>query len=197
MTPVAKLTPADLLSLEDYHRERPAFRRQLIAEKKRRRLDIGPHAHLYFENLLTMRYQVQEMLRAEKIFDPEGIAGELAAYNPLIPDGDNFKATMMLQYVDAAERRAALVRLVGIEERVWQRVGRFDPQYAIADEDAERATDEKTSAVHFLRFQLDPARCEALKSGAPLAIGIDHPEYSHTIDPLDETLARALRDDLD
>jgi hypothetical protein len=194
--PGTKLTPSDLLSLEDYHRQRPAFRRRVIEEKKRRRLDIGDHAHLYFENRLTMHYQVQEMLRAEKIFEPEGIGDELAAYNPLIPDGDNFKATMMLQYTNVDERRAALARLVDIESHVWLRVANFERQYAIADEDAERATEDKTSAVHFLRFALDTARCEALKGGAALAFGIDHPHYNYAVEPVDDNLADALREDL-
>ena len=191
-----KLSGSDLLSLEEYHKQRPDFRRRLIAEKKRRRLDIGDHAHLYFESQLTMHYQVQEMLRAEKIFDPEGIAEELAAYNPLIPDGDNFKATMMLQYMDVEDRRLQLTRLVGIEAHVWLKVDEFTPIYAIADEDMVRATDNKTSAVHFLRFQLDAAQCQAVKNGGALAAGIDHANYNATVAPLDDVLTRALRSDL-
>jgi hypothetical protein len=191
-----KLTTDDLLSLEDYHKQRPDFRARLMVEKKRRRLDIGENAHLYFENKLTMHYQVQEMLRAEKIFDPEGIAEELAAYNPLIPDGDNFKATMMLQYTDVGVRRKALAGLVGIEDHIWMRVEGFDPVYAIADEDMERSTEDKTSSVHFLRFQFDSAQVAAIKGGASLAAGIDHARYHQTVDPVDDQLAHALRSDL-
>ncbi len=191
-----KLTNDDLLSLEEYHKQRPAFRERLIAEKKRRRLEIGEHAHLYFESFVTMHYQVQEMLRAEKIFDPEGIAQELAAYNPLIPDGNNFKATMMLQYADIAVRRVELTRLVDIESHIWLRVDGFEPVYAIADEDMDRSTDNKTSAVHFLRFEIDDVQCEAVKNGASLAFGIDHENYNFTVDPVDGALAEALRGDL-
>lgn len=192
----AKLSNSDLLSLEDYHKQRPEFRQRLIAEKKRRRLDIGEHVHLYFESRLTMHYQVQEMLRAEKIFDPEGIAEELAAYNPLIPDGDNFKATMMLQYMDVDERRVQLTRLVGIEDKVWLRVGNTDPIYAIADEDMDRSTEDKTSAVHFLRFQLDAQQCQAVKDGAAIDAGIDHPNYTSTVSPVGDALRDSLREDL-
>ncbi|MFK7886676.1 MAG: DUF3501 family protein [Gammaproteobacteria bacterium] len=191
-----KLTTADLLPLEQYHKQRPEFRQRLMVEKKRRRLDIGRYAHLYFENKVTMHYQVQEILRAEKIFEPEGIAEELAAYNPLIPDGDNFKATMMLQYTDINARRAALAELVGIEDHIWMKVAGFDAIYAIADEDMDRSTEDKTSAVHFLRFQFDAQHVAALKSGAKLAAGIDHARYNETVDPVPEELARALCADL-
>ncbi|MEO1575393.1 MAG: DUF3501 family protein [Pseudomonadota bacterium] len=191
-----KLTTDDLLSLEAYHLERGAFRDRAMAEKKRRRLDIGDHAHLYFENRVTMHYQVQEMLRVEKIFDPEGIAEELSAYNPLIPDGDNFKATMMLQYTDIAQRRAELARLIGIEDRIWVKVQGFDPVYAIADEDMDRSSEDKTSSVHFLRFQFDDAQVAAMKDGASLSAGIDHANYNFTVDPLPAALAEALREDL-
>ena len=193
---VQKLTTDDLLSLEAYHLERDAFRARAMAEKARRRLDIGEHAHVYFESRLTMHYQVQEMLRAEKIFDPEGIAEELGAYNPLIPDGDNFKATMMLQYTDINQRRAELARLIGIENHIWMCVTGFDRVYAIADEDMERSTDDKTSSVHFLRFQLTPEQVTAIQEGAALSAGIDHTHYSYTVDPLSATLTDALKGDL-
>lgn len=192
----AKLTADDLFTLEEYARRRDDVRRHAMAEKARRRLALGEYAHLYFENRTTMHYQVQEMLRAERIFEPEGIAGELAAYNPLIPDGRNFKATMMLQYADSAQRRAELARLVGIERKTWMRVAGFDKVYAIADEDMERETDEKTSSVHFLRFEFSAGECAAAKAGASLAAGIDHPNYTVTIDPLSEELTAALRGDL-
>jgi hypothetical protein len=192
----SKLTTDDLLSLEAYHLQRDAFRERAMAEKKRRRLDIGANAHLYFENRVTMHYQVQEMLRVEKIFDPEGIADELGAYNPLIPDGDNFKATMMLQYTDVAQRRAELARLVGIEDRIWMQVDGFDRVYAIADEDMDRSADDKTSSVHFLRFQFDDAQVTALRNGASLSAGIDHANYTHSAEPVPATLLEALREDL-
>lgn len=194
--PSQKLTVNDLFSLEEYARRRPQVRRDAIAEKARRQVAIGDHVRLFFESRVTMHYQIQEMLRVERIFEPEGIREELEAYNPLIPDGDNFKATMMLQYVDVEERRAALARLIGIEDRVWVRVEGFDKAFAIADEDMERANDEKTSSVHFLRFQLDPAMCAAVKEGAALSAGIDHDDYRCLVDPLPGDVSAALRGDL-
>ncbi len=193
----AKLTTDDLYKLEDYARLRPEVRRKAIEEKKRRQVALGDHARLFFENRVTMHYQVQEMLRVERIFEPDGIAEELDAYNPLIPDGDNFKATMMLQYEDVAERRRALARLIGIEDKTWVRVAGYDKVYAIADEDMERANDEKTSSVHFLRFQLTPPMCAALNEGAALAAGIDHEHYAATLDPLPAEVAESLRADID
>ncbi len=191
-----KLTVDDLYTLEEYARRRADVRRNAIAEKKRRQLAIGENVRLLFESRVTMHYQVQEMLRVERIFEPEGIAEELAAYNPLIPDGDNFKATMMIEYVDVAQRRRELARLIGIEDRVWLEVEGYDKVYAIADEDMDRANDEKTSSVHFLRFQLEPAMCAALREGASMAAGIDHEHYSGTVDPLPGPLADSLRGDL-
>jgi hypothetical protein len=174
-----KLTREDLYSLEDYAQVRGDFRAKVMAHKKQRQVPIGPHATLYFEDRLTMQYQVQEMLRVERIFEREGIEEELAAYNPLIPDGSNWKATFMIEYGNEDERRDALARLIGIEEKVWVQVGEQAPVWAVADEDLERTAAEKTSSVHFLRFELTPAMVAAAKAGATIAMGIDHPEYRH------------------
>lgn len=192
-----RLTRGELYGLEAYAEARPRFRARVLAHKRRRRLELGPHLSLHFEDRLTVQYQVQEMLRAERLFEPEAVEAELKAYNPLIPDGDNWKATLMLEYPDPAERREALRRLVGIEDRVWVRVGGMGPVYAVADEDLPRRTPEKTSAVHFLRFQLDPSRVRAAREGAPLALGVDHPAYRACCDPVPEALREALAADLD
>ena len=192
-----KLTRDDLFSLERYAAERPAFREKVVRHKRSRRLPIGPNATLHFEDRLTMQYQVQEMLRTERIFEPAEIEAELEAYNPLIPDGLNWKATLMIEFDDEDERRAALARLVGIEDRVFARIGSSDPVWAIADEDLDRTTDEKTSSVHFLRFELPPETAAAARGGAPLAFGIDHPEYSHEISPAPEAVRASLAADLD
>lgn len=192
-----KLTRADLLNLESYHERRPAMRREVMAHKLPRKVFIGEHAALYFEDRLTIQYQIQEMLRAERIYQSEGIQEELDAYNPLIPDGDNFKATFMIEYADVEERRVALARLKGIEDRVWVRVGKGAPIFAIADEDLERENEQKTSAVHFLRFQLDADAVAALKGGAELAFGIDHENYRHAADPVPAATRTALLADLD
>jgi hypothetical protein len=191
-----KLTRDKLYTLEKYAEVRNDFRAKVIAHKKNRQVHIGPHASLYFEDFLTMQYQVQEMLRAEKIFEAEGIAEELAAYNPLIPDGSNWKATFMLEYSDENERRAALARMQGIEDKVWVRVAGFDPVWAIADEDMERDNEEKTSAVHFLRFELTPDMIKAAKNGAAIGMGIDHPAYTQRVDPLPAEQRAALMQDL-
>ena len=191
-----KLTPADLLSLEQYHRDRNAFRARVIAHKKNRQAAIGPNVTLYFEDRLTIQYQVQEMLRIERLFESEAIEDELAAYNPLIPDGGNLKATMMLEYPDVAERRAALQRLAGIERNVYVEVEGFARATAIADEDLARSDEDKTSAVHFLRFEVDAAARAALKSGAALTLGIDHPQYRHVLAAPSE-LRAALAADFD
>jgi hypothetical protein len=190
------LTPDNLMSLEQYAAKRNAFRAEVMAHKRDRTVAIGPHATLYFEDRLTMQYQVQEMLRIERIFERQGIEEELAAYNPLIPDGSNWKATFMLEYGDVEERRDALARMVGIESRVWVRVTGFDRVYAIADEDLERATEDKTSSVHFLRFELSPAMVAAVKQGAPIAMGIDHEAYTHTVASVPENVRRSLAGDL-
>jgi hypothetical protein len=192
---VDKLAGADLMSLEQYARERPAFRARVLRHKSERRLAVGPHATWSFEDRITVQYQVQEMLRAERIFEPEGIADELAAYNPLIPDGHNWKVTLLIEY-DPAERPAALARLRGIEDRCWVQVAGHERVYAIADEDLERENAEKTSAVHFLRFELDTAMIATLKGGAALAAGIDHEHYRHAVEPLPAEQRRALLADL-
>jgi hypothetical protein len=192
-----KLERKDLMGLEEYAQKRPAFREEVIAHKRARTLHIGPHLTLLFEDRLTMQYQVQEMLRAERIFEAGGIQEELDAYNPLIPDGRNWKSTMLVEYADETERRAALARLIGVEKRVWMQVrghGRVTP---IADEDMERETEEKTSAVHFLRFELDAAMVKALKDGAALDAGVDHPNYNHETRPVPDALRKALLADLD
>jgi hypothetical protein len=190
-----KLTRQDLLALEAYHEQRPAMRREVMAHKARRKVFIGAHAGLYFEDRLTIQYQIQEMLRVERIFAGEAIQEELDAYNPLIPDGDNFKATFMLEYDDVAERRAALAGLKGIEDRVWVEVA-GERVFAIADEDLVRENEIKTSAVHFLRFQLTPTMIAALAGGAALAFGIDHENYRAEVRDLPDDTRAALVADL-
>ncbi|BAU47292.1 hypothetical protein SVA_0713 [Sulfurifustis variabilis] len=191
-----KLNPDDLYSLEQYARVRPDFRREVLDHKKNRQIAIGPNATLYFEDRLTMQYQVQEMLRIERIFEPEGIAEELEAYNPLIPDGSNWKATFMMEYPDIEERRAALARLKGVEDRVWMKVDGFERVYAIADEDLEREDENKTSSVHFLRFELAPEMVRAVKQGAAIAAGIDHEAYRQSVDPVPPAVRDSLAKDL-
>ncbi|HEB99928.1 MAG TPA: DUF3501 family protein [Thiotrichales bacterium] len=190
-----KLSREDLYSLEKYAEVRPEFRARVLEHKQHRRVYLGPIATLYFEDRLTVQYQVQEMLRIERIFEPRGIEEELAAYNPLIPDGSNWKATFMIEVPDEEERRQVLARLIGIEDRVWVKVAGFDPVYAIADEDLERETEEKTSSVHFMRFELTPEMAAAVKQGAAIETGVDHPEYSHRLEvpePVRASLARDL-----
>jgi hypothetical protein len=166
-----------LLSLEAYARERNAFRARVMEHKKRRTVRLGEHLTLLFEDELTIRYQIQEMLHIEKIFDEAGIEGEIAAYAPLVPDGTNWKATMLIEYPEVEERKRMLERLKGIEREVWVQVQGCSGVHAIADEDLERETDEKTSSVHFLRFELTPGMCQALRQGASVAVGVEHPEY--------------------
>jgi len=190
------ITRESLWTLERYARERPAFRTQVIEHKKNRKVSLGEHVLLVFEDELTIRYQIQEMLRAEKIFEEQGILEELEAYGPLVPDGRNFKATMMLEYPDAEERKHALAQLKGVEDRVWIRAGTAGRVYAIADEDLERENDEKTSSVHFLRFELTDPMADALKAGAPLAMGIDHPACTVQLDPVPAKVRAALVRDL-
>ena len=185
-----------LMSLEAYAKTRKDFRAKVIAHKKPRTIHLGEHVTLLFEDELTIRYQVQEMLRVEKIFEEEAIQDELDAYNPLIPDGRNFKATMLIEYEDIDERRAALARLRGIEDKTWMRVEGSQRVFAIADEDLERETDEKTSSVHFLRFELTREMAESLKYGVGLAIGVDHPHYNASLDPLPPEIRAALVKDL-
>ena len=172
------ITRQSLLSLEEYARERPQFRARVIEHKKRRTQHLGEHVTLQFEDELTIRYQVQEMLRIERIFEDEGILGELEAYNPLVPDGANWKATMMIEYPDEAERRRMLAELKGIERRVWAEAQGCERVYAVADEDLERENEEKTSSVHFLRFEVSAAMRERLRAGAVLSFGVDHPRYA-------------------
>ncbi len=190
------LTRDDLYSLEEYAQLRPGYRAEILAHKKDRKITIGAHATLAFEDRRTIQYQVQEMLRIERIFEAAGIEEELGAYNPLIPDGGNLKATFMLEYTDVDERRDALCLLHGIEDRVWLRAGDEEPVWAVADEDMDRATDEKTSAVHFLRFELGSLGCAAIESGAAIAIGIDHPHYRYEVSPVEERVRVALAVDL-
>ncbi len=185
-----------LLSLETYARQRDEFRARVIEHKKSRTVRLGEHVTLLFEDELTIRYQVQEMLRIERIFEAEGIQGELDAYNPLVPDGGNWKATMLIEYPDADERRRMLARLKGVERRVWVQVQGCERIHAIADEDLERENEEKTSSVHFLRFELDGASRGKLKRGASLATGVDHPAYRATLDPVAEDVRAALVRDL-
>jgi len=191
-----RLTRAELWSLEEYATRRDAFRAEVIAHKRPRRIALGAHATLVFEDFLTMKYQVQEMLRTERIFEAKDIAEEIGAYDPLIPDGRNWKATLMIEYEDVAERRAALARLRGVEDRVWVRVAGFAPVFAVANEDLERTTEEKTAAVHFLRFELDEAMASAVKSGADIAIGIDHPQMRCALDPIPTASRASLAADL-
>lgn len=181
----------DLFSLEKYARVRPEFRARVLAHKKNRQLPIGAHATLYFEDALTMQYQVQEMLRLERMFEPELIQEELDVYNPLIPDGHNWKATFMVEYSDENERRAALARLIGIEKKVWLQVEGCEKVFPIANEDLERETEDKTSAVHFMRFELTPQMIAAAKDGAAIRAGIDHDLYRESV-----TVPPAVRDSL-
>ncbi len=193
---MSKLSHADLYSLEEYDRIRPEFRAKVMAHKDRRRVSIGEHATLYFEDALTMQYQVQEMLRIERIFEADGIQEELDVYNPLIPDGNNWKATFMLEYEDENERRQALSRLIGIEKRLWIQVDGFDKVQPIANEDLDRETDDKTSAVHFVRFELTPEMVEAAKSGSKVSMGIEHAAYTHSIDDIPADVKQSLIADL-
>ena len=192
-----KLSREGLLSLEAYSAQRDQLREDVMAHKRNRRLSLGTNATLYFEDRLTMQYQVQEMLRIERIFEAAGIEDELAAYNPLIPDGSNWKATFMVEFPDAEERSAMLRQLIDIENKVWMQVGELEKIRPIADEDLERADAEKTSAVHFLRFELTAEQIAALKSGAELAAGIDHENYRVEVRPVAENIGESLLADLD
>lgn len=191
-----KLTHESLYSLEQYARVRPEFRARVIAHKKNRRVALGEHAALYFEDRLTMQYQVQEMLRLERMFEPELIQEELDVYNPLIPDGGNWKATFMIEYPDEAERRGALARLIGIEDTVWVRVAGFDKVHPIANEDLDRSAPDKTASIHFMRFELTPEMRAAVKSGASLSAGIDHPNMTVAV-AVPGNVRDALAADLD
>lgn len=190
------ITRDSLMSLEQYARERPTFRARVLAHKQNRSLALGDHLTLIFEDELTIRYQIQEMLRIEKIFEEDGINDELDAYNPLVPDGSNFKATLLIEYPEVEERRRMLAQLKGIEDRVWLRVEGCEPVYAIADEDLERENEEKTSAVHFLRFELTPEMKNRLQQGAALAAGVDHTNYAAAVPAIPESLRLSLLADL-
>jgi len=194
---MSKLSRESLMTLEAYAKARKDFRAKVLAHKKSRTVHLGDHVTLIFEDELTIRYQVQEMLRIEKIFEEQGIQDEIDAYSPLIPDGRNLKATMMVEYEDEAERRVALAKLRDIEDRTWVRVEGCKAVYAIADEDLDRETDEKTSSVHFLRFELTDEMAKALKYGVSLAMGVDHPNYSATLDPVPADVRAALLNDLE
>lgn len=192
-----KLTRADLMSLETYAARRAAYRAEVMAHKQHRRVPLGPNATLYFEDRVTMQYQVQEVLRVEKIFEADAIEEELDAYNPLIPDGGNWKATFMLEFEDETERRRQLARLIGVERAVWIQVGAGDKIRPIANEDLPRETEDKTSAVHFLRFELQPATVAEARAGAAISIGVAHPNYAHATGPLPANIAESLAADLD
>jgi hypothetical protein len=192
-----KLARRDLMSLEQYAVERNRLRSEVIAHKRRRTVQIGPNMTWCFEDRTTIRYQILEMLRVERIFESEGIESELEAYNPLIPDGGNWKATLLIEFPDPAERHAALSRLIGVEDRCWVRVSELDRVFALADEDLERENAEKTSAVHFLRFELTPAMVAAVKGGGSLSLGVDHANYRHHLSPVPTDVRDALAADLD
>lgn len=192
---MGKLSRDDLFSLERYAAIRPEFRAKVMEHKRHRRAAIGEHAALYFEDALTMQYQVQEMLRIERIFEAEGIQAELDVYNPLIPDGSNWKATFMVEYEDEGERKQALARLIGLEKTVWVQVAGCAKVFAVANEDLSRETPDKTAAVHFMRFELSPEMVAAVKQGAALHAGIDHPAYSRSAQLPDE-VRRSLAGDL-
>ncbi len=196
MLTMPKITRDSLMTLEAYAKARKDFRAKVLEHKKPRAVALGEHLTLLFEDELTIRYQIQEMLRIEKTFEEAGIQDELDAYNPLVPDGSNLKATMMIEYEDVEERRAALARLKGIEDRVWVQVEGSPRVYAIADEDLDRETEEKTSSVHFVRFELTREMAAALKYGVALAIGVDHPAYSVALDPVPPATRAALAKDL-
>jgi hypothetical protein len=193
---MTKVTRESLMTLEAYSKARPELRQQIIAHKKLRSVHLGEHVNLLFEDEKTIRYQIQEMLRVEKIFDEEGIQHELESYAPLIPDGSNFKATMLIEYGDEKARKAALAKMHGIERQVWVQVEGSAKVFAIADEDLERENEQKTSSVHFLRFELTPDMAAALKYGVSLSIGVTHPAYSATVSPLSNEQRNALVADL-
>ncbi|KPK67957.1 MAG: hypothetical protein AMJ84_11970 [Acidithiobacillales bacterium SM23_46] len=197
METMQKLSRNDLMSLEQYAKARSDFRAKVMVHKQHRKVHVGPNTTLYFEDRLTMQYQIQEMLRAERIFEEDGIQDELDAYNPLIPDGANWKATFMLEFPDVDERRVALQNLRGIENAMWVRVAGFEKVHPIADEDLARQDDTKTSSVHFLRFELTPGMVRAVKQGAAIAMGSDHPAYQHSIDPVPPAVRDSLAADLD
>ena len=190
------ITRDSLMTLEAYAKARSAMRDEVMAQKKLRRIALGEHILLIFENELLIRYQIQEMLRVEKIFEEDGIRHELDSYVPLVPTGSNFKVTLQIEYADEAERRAMLAKLKGVEDRVWVRIAGFDPVFAIADEDLERENADKTSAVHFLRFELSAGMVAAAKDGAAISVGVDHPEYTANTGALSDAARASLASDL-
>jgi len=190
------ITRDSLMTLEAYAKARPAMRAEVMEQKKLRRVFLGEHLLLIFENELMIRYQIQEMLRVEKIFEEDDIRHELESYVPLVPTGSNFKVTLQIEYAEEGERRRMLALLRGVEDRIWVRVEGFDPVFAVADEDLERENAEKTSAVHFLRFELNPAMVAAAKRGAALSAGVDHPHYTASTGPLAEPVRASLAADL-
>ena len=189
-----QITRGDLMSLEQYAEQRDTFRQQVMTHKKNRQIALGPNTTLYFEDRLTLLYQIQEMLRIEKVFEADGINEELEAYNPMIPDGCNFKATFMIEYADAIVRAAQLEKMVRIEDLLWMQVGEHDKIWSIADEDLERSTENKTSAVHFLRFELTEAQSADLKAGAEWHIGVQHPVYTYDLEVVGATRDSLLND---
>lgn len=191
-----KLTREQLFGLEKYSEIRNEHRLMVMEHKKNRQVSVGPNATLYFEDRVTMQYQVQEMLRAERIFDAEGIQEELDAYNPLIPNGSNWKATFMLEYADVEERQRELTKLIGIDRKTWVQVEGFDKVYPVTNEDLERETEEKTSAVHFMRFELDADMVAAVKEGTAINAGIEHSHYTHSITPIAGNIRDSLAGDL-
>ncbi len=194
---INKLRREDLYSLEDYAAMRDEYRKKIMAHKENRRVELGENILLSFEDREIMQYQVQEMLKAEKIFEAEGIEEELAAYNPLIPDGTNWKATLLIQYPEVEERQKQLTKLIGIENKIWMQVEGFDKIFAIADEDLERDNAEKTSAVHFMRYELDSDMIDAVKNGAAISAGVDHENYQASLSPLPANVRDSLASDLD
>ncbi len=191
-----QLKRSDLYSLENYAVIRDEYRAEVMAHKKLRHLQLGENLRLLFEDRMTMQYQVQEMLRIEKIFDAEGIEDELGAYNPLIPDGQNLKAVMMIEFSDVEERKGALAKLIGIERKTWLEVAGFDKVFPISNEDLERETDEKTSSVHFMRFEFTPEMISALKEGVEMKAGVDHAEYQYEM-VVDDSVRQSLVGDFD
>ena len=192
---MTKIARNSLLSLEEYAKKRSDIRTDAMRLKKVRSVFVGPNMTLQFESEATIRYQIQEMLRIEKTFEEEGIQDELEAYNPLVPDGTNLKCTQMIEFPDEDERRVRLAELVGVEDRTYIQVQGQDRVYAIADEDMDRSTATKTSSVHFMRFEFTASMIKAIKAGAPIAIGVDHPKYNFRVDEIDPETQGALTQD--
>ncbi len=190
------LSRSDLWSLEDYSEMRSTFRKEVLAHKQHRRVQIGDAMQLIFEDRLTIKYQIQEMLRIEKVFEAEGVQQELDAYNPLIPDGDNWKCTLLIQYEDVQERQRRLKQLLGVEDKIWLQVGEGTPVWPIADEDMDRANEDKTAAVHFLRYQLTPENIADLKGGGTVTYGVEHDAYASNPVQVAEEVRLTLMSDI-